>query len=310
MAFKAGVLGRLRFLWRCLMAALEEIGRVAQDNRLVGAFVVGSALIAGLSVGAAVLAIFVFETVIPAIVVPSVVVFLVSAEGAYLEWRVARSSPPIADTVLAEKKRTEIADDEMGLLDYVPESIRAIANFSGLLARLSKSMVRAAKRMTTHSAQMDRTQDPSRKQRLAIRTAEDIDKHSEVFEAALPILRAAEARFGKGQRGLVDTVLLTGQQDRAALKHFRETVVGFKNSIVVNKVTMTEYRQATVGLRARNLSADINRAAERHERSATTMVDLLTEIDASCKKTLDSIDARLRVVTPRSKSGKGGSRRG
>ena len=144
------------------MAALEEIGRVAQDNRLVGAFVVVSALVAGLSVTAAVLAIFVFQTVIPAIVVPSIVAFLMLGEGAYLEWKVARSSPPIAETVPAEKKRTEIADDEMGLLDYTPETVRATNDFSRLLARLVKSVDRAGKRKNTHWTQMKRTRDLSR----------------------------------------------------------------------------------------------------------------------------------------------------
>lgn len=292
------------------MVALEEIGRVAQDNRLVGTFVVGSALIAGVSVGAAVLAIFVFQTLIPAIVVPSIVAFLVLGEGAYLEWRVARSSPPIAETVPAEKKRAEIADDEMGLLDYVPESIRASNDFSRLLARVNKSVVGAGKQIADHSAQMKRTQDPSRKQRLAIQTAEVIDKTSEVFEAALPALRAAETRSGKGLRGFVDTVPLTSQRRRDALKVLRESVTAKKSSGARAKVAMAQYRQATIGLRARNLSADLNRATERHLKDVTAMIDLLTEVDASCKKTLDSMDARLRVVTPRPKSGKGHPQRG
>jgi hypothetical protein len=87
--------------------------RLSQINQLVGTLIIGSLFLAVLAGGVAVVVVVLFQAVIPALLIPTVVIVVLFLEGAYLEWSRLRPVRPDREARAAEVRTLRAGLDDL-----------------------------------------------------------------------------------------------------------------------------------------------------------------------------------------------------
>jgi hypothetical protein len=223
------------------------------------------------------------------LIIALAVLMIIVVEGSYRI--VAQADPELLETIVSQP---EIALEDMGKLDYVPEYLRALKTFTNRLRGLTRRQGLATRLIDLHNARFERTENPLRRQRIARDIARIIDRHNEHLEKVLPEMRDRSQRFMFAMRGFVKDAEINTSGDYEALQGLRESTVVFADSLNGSADAVTSWRGATMGLRGRNISAAINRACDRMEQLLLEYASLYQRIQDDEREVMRAIDVRLK----------------
>lgn len=221
------------------------------------------------------------------IIVTLGVLMLVVLEGSYR--LVAQTDP----SLIVTDERREIPLDEMGILDYVPEHVRAIQAFTKRLRRLSQKQSSATRLMNYHNNRMQATSDVHRRQRIAGQVARIIDGQSDELESALPVLREKSERFIYALDRWLNSSVVESNEDLTSLESLRASSQLFLDNLKGSIDAITGWKNAARGLRERNTSAAINRACMKMEGLLAAIIDTFKQIEVAENATATRLDSLL-----------------
>jgi hypothetical protein len=213
-------------------------------------------------------------------------------EGAYREiWRVQT----LAGTA-PEEEPLSTAAIEKGVLDFIPDAMEAMVDFTKHLTRVAKSTREIGAKLRRHTKRIQQVAaDPIRTRERAANAANDMNKHAAILEANAPVMRSCARMFGESYIAYFQVV------DDAAIAAGRTKIIDFRRQIAaLMKVTrdsreqgVQSYRDSVRGLRQKNLSQALNQASDRLRTALDEIVAIMKEVESSCGEMLRSIDKRL-----------------
>ncbi|MEX2160051.1 MAG: hypothetical protein WEB04_11680 [Dehalococcoidia bacterium] len=204
--------------------------------------------------------------------------------------------------VLLEPDVEPRAPAEKGLLDFAPDGIEAMQILTKQLQIIIKSMSRLNPKLQRHVSRFQQVaDDPQRRRKRAADAAGDIDEHAQVVEACTTVMRSCATDLAENYVAYFETV---GEEaivsQRQKIVQFRAELLDMiKNSKTSRVQGITGYRDSVANLRQLKLSQALNESSDRLTAVLDDVISIMQEIEASCRKIVRAIDAR---VTPRKQS--------
>jgi hypothetical protein len=189
---------------------------------------------------------------------------------------------------------TDFNKGELGLLDYVPEGLRAMEEYAASMKRITKSMSNTGPRLVRANKCLQAEKNPFKSQKIAAEAARVIEEFRQVLIVSLPSLGNSAATFAQAMLGHVKSVSLTSEDERSSLLSFREVVRTLLAETEELKSTTAATKDSALVLRRRNVSMALNGAADRLQKPLADYVGVLELVQQGCRQVVSGIDQRLK----------------
>jgi Na+/phosphate symporter len=152
-----------------------------------------------------------------------------------------------------------------GVLDYVPDSLRAMERFTRLLDKQAEDTQRVGEKMGKHAARLERAakKSPQAQQRLAKRVARDINKSAVFSEKRLKLLNALVCEIDRNYTAWFAVVAPESPEAAESLRGMRDSLASNRSSTHEAIESVIGYRASVKDIEEQNIARTMNAATKR-----------------------------------------------
>jgi hypothetical protein len=196
-----------------------------------------------------------------------------------------------------ETSAAAIAKEHPGFLDYEADGLRATNRFTKELNKLSRDTERIGKKLETHSARLgfaaQASVDAFAKQKLANRSAKDINKSAAFIEKRLTLFQKLVMEIERNYTGLVRLLPLETEAAKAEALTFRDTLTSNVSAANDSLGGLVTYRDSVRSLADQNSARTVRIATERLANALEGYVKTQRKFIANTKRISADLDAKL-----------------
>jgi len=173
------------------------------------------------------------------------------------------------------KRGEERSVEEKGLLDHRVAAIKEIPKMASIINKMTKETNKFAKKVKSHAAYAESTQDPIKLRKNASKLSRDIERHSKVTERFL-------TDYKRGNSVLNESVIPLIK--RGEYKGIRQSVEDFLKETGKARQSCQAFRDSA--LRLATISQDLKRACRRFGTLLENVIEELEHTESFCNRAL------------------------
>lgn len=173
-----------------------------------------------------------------------------------------------------------VLPDEPGLMDYEPDSLRAIGRFNGELQGLGRDTRRVGQAIGRHTVRLQEAAasgNAKLKQRRANQAAKAMDRSANYISKRAALMKALVKDIYRNMAGLIATAGITTEGDRAAAQTLLANLDANQDIVATSIDQVVEYRGSVQSTEDANLARTLRKASERLGESLEDTVRILRD---------------------------------
>lgn len=186
-----------------------------------------------------------------------------------------------------------------GLLDFLAEGEKAANDLTDIFAVLNTETVLISNKMDLNTTKMQHLASnpssarPNDYRKLTLLAASDMNTYSKRIEELSPRLQRTIEALDKSYSGVVLSADVSNEIQFKGVGDLRSSISELLRAVHPNRASIVKFRDSALGLKAMNLSKELNRAAERESEALNGVLTSTEELESFGLRIQFLIDEKL-----------------
>jgi hypothetical protein len=188
-----------------------------------------------------------------------------------------------------------VLSERPGALDYEADGIRAMRRLTKVLDGLSAGTADLGEKMSVRGKQIENAaaKSPKGRQRLANRTAKEIDKSAVFIEKRIALLKALVNDIYRNYQGLILVAAAETEEEIRVATVLKDILRGTQLEAATASEQVLEYRDSARGLEERNISRTMRIASKRLADGLNEVGVMLKQYEKRCASLVTEFEQKL-----------------